>query len=214
MIQYEKRVYELTGTTPILGSSPANPDIRTAYIASKAPSPADVAGEEEAYVPNIDEKGLTVFLRDPKSGALMFLDYQVRGFFKAAIKNLGVQNKIKQSRSKVDRFLFVGPRIIPILQNGKPVMEEDEILERPLRAMTAKGERVALAGSESIYAPWTIRIELTLLPNEGTSASRAITWQDVEDALDYGQLMGLGQFRNGGYGRFTWKRIDEEGPAC
>ena len=214
MIQLEKRTYELTGTTPVLGSSPANPNVRTAYIASKAPSPADIAEEEEDYVPNLEEKGLTVFLRDPKSGALMFLDYQIRGFFKAAIRILDKQNGIKQSRSKVDRYLFVGPRIIPVMKGGKPVLEEDEILERPLRAMTMKGERVALAGSEEIYDPWTIRIELTLIPNEGTKTSRSLTWEAIEDALDLGQYMGIGQFYNGGYGRFAWKRIDEEESAC
>ena len=46
MIDCEKRIYELTGTTPLLGSSPANPAIRTQYIASKAPSPADIEEEE------------------------------------------------------------------------------------------------------------------------------------------------------------------------
>ena len=69
---------------------------------------------------------------------------------------------------------------------------------------------VTMAGSEEIYDPWTIRIELTLIPNEGSKTSRALTWQDVEDALDFGQLMGIGQFYNGGYGRFTWKRVDGE----
>lgn len=210
MIDCEKRTYELTGTTPLLGSSPASPNIRTQFIASKAPSPADIEEEEERYVPEIDDKGLTVFLRDPKTGALMFIDYQIRGFFKAAIKNLNKQNGIKQSRAKVDRYLFVGPRVIKIMKDGEPVLEEDEVLERPLRAMTMKGERVTLAGSEEIYDPWTIRIELTLIPNEGSKTSRALTWQDVEDALDFGQLMGIGQFYNGGYGRFTWKRVDGE----
>lgn len=210
MIDCEKRTYELTGTTPLLGSSPASPDIRTQYIASKAPAPADIEEEEERYVPEIDDKGLTVFLRDPKSGALMFLDYQIRGFFKAAIRNLNKQNGIKQSRAKVDRYLFVGPRTIKIMKDGEPVLEEDEILERPLRGMTMKGERIALAGSEEIYDPWTIRIELTLIPNEGTKTSRALTWKDVEDALDFGEYMGLGQFYNGGYGRFTWKRVEGE----
>ena len=210
MIDCEKRTYELTGTTPLLGSSPASPDIRTQFIASKAPAPADIEEEEERYVPEIDDKGLTVFLRDPKSGALMFLDYQIRGFFKAAIKNLNKQNGIKQSRANVDRYLFVGPRVIKIMKDGEPVLEEDEVLERPLRAMTMKGERVTLAGSEEIYDPWTIRIELTLIPNEGSKTSRALTWQDVEDALDFGKYMGIGQFYNGGYGRFTWKRVEGE----
>ena len=32
----------------------------------------------------------------------------------------------------------------------------------------------------------------------------------VETALEYGRYCGLGQWRNGGYGRFTWKRIEDK----
>ena len=35
----------------------------------------------------------------------------------------------------------------------------------------------------------------------------------VEMALDYGRYCGLGQWRNGGYGRFVWKRIEDKEEA-
>lgn len=208
MIQMEKRTYELKGFTPIMGSSPANPAVRTQYIASKAPDPVRAGDEEAGYTPDMEDKGLTVFLRDPSSGALMLLDYQVRGFIKSALSSLKALNGIKQARAKVDKYLFASPRRIPILKDGQPVTEEDEVIERPLRAMTMQGERVTLVGSEAIYDPWTIRVTLTLLPNEASKASAKLTWEDVERALDYGELSGLGQFHNGGYGRFTWERVD------
>ena len=79
----ERRTYRIEGITPLLGSQAANPDIRTAHIMSKAPK--DLTDDENEYLPNPDDQDLNVFLRDPKTGALMLMDYMVRGFFKAAI---------------------------------------------------------------------------------------------------------------------------------
>lgn len=206
-IEMEKRTYKLTGITPMLGSQPANPDVRTAYIAAKAP--LDVNAEEAEYLPDIEEQSLTVFLRDPANGSLMLLDYMVKAFFKSSLEALKAQNGIKAARGKVDKWLFVSPRKVDILRNGKPVIEEDSVFERPLRAQTMQGERVALRASEQIDDPWTIEFTVTLLPNEKTKVSANVTWEDVETALDYGEVSGIGQFRNGGWGRFTWERVDK-----
>ena len=51
---------------------------------------------------------------------------------------------------------------------------------------------------------------MSLLPNNGSKVSSNITFDDIELALDYGELRGIGQFRNGGYGRFTWERVDDQ----
>ena len=72
--------------------------------------------------------------------------------------------------------------------------------------MTAQGPRVTLAGSEFVK-DWMVEIEVSLLENKETAKGKAITWAVVEDALDYGRLSGLGQWRNGGFGRFTWEQI-------
>ena len=53
-------------------------------------------------------------------------------------------------------------------------------------------------------------MDMELLPNDKTAKSNGITWQDIELALDYGMRNGLGQFRNGGYGRFTWQEVRDE----
>lgn len=209
MIEMEKRTYRLTGFTPILGSSPANPAVRTAYLASKSADPAHIGPEEEEYIAGDEEDKMTVFLRNPKDGALMLLDYQVLGFIKAALEALSAQNGVKQPRSKADRYIFVSPRRIPICRaDGSIITDEDDVYERPLRAQTMRGERVTLAASECIYDPWTIRVTITLLPNSASKSSKNITFEDIEQALDYGALRGLSQFRTGGYGRFTWERVD------
>ena len=160
-------------------------------------------------LPEDADKGMTVFLRDTDS-TLILMDYAIVGYFKSAITALKSENGIAQVKSKVGTYLFVEPRAIPIYQEGDPVVEPDDVLERPLRAETMKGPRVSLAASELVKDPWEITITVRLLENEGTAKSKRLTFDAVEDALDYGALKGLGQWRNGGYGRFTWERVDEK----
>ena len=204
----ESRVYRLTGLTPILGSVAASKALRTQYIASKAPTD-ELREEEESLAMDIEEKGLTVFYRD-RQDQLCMMGYQIKGFFKGALLALKAQCKIAAPKSKIDNLVFVEPRYIPIKRDGKPLRDEDDILERPLRAQTAQGERVSLAASELIEDPWQITIEVTMLPNAGTAKSEALSWDVIETALDYGVYHGLGQWRNADWGRFTWERLDEE----
>lgn len=207
-LKIESRIYLLTGTTPLLGSSPASRAIRTQYIASKAPT-SELREEEEANARDLDEKGLTVFTRNERD-QLCLMGYQIKGFFKAALLALKGQIKISAPKSKIDTLVFVEPRYIPILRNGAPLRDEDDVLERPLRAQTMQGERVTLAASEQIDAPWSIEIEISMMPSNGTKLSEALTWDVIETALDYGAYHGLGQWRNADYGRFIWQRLDEE----
>ncbi len=202
----ETRKFRITGITEILGSLPASEEVYTQYIASKAP---DTPAEDETDLVQMEEKGLTVFARKPGGNELILLDYQIKGFLKEAVNNLKADNGVGAGRKKIDNFVFVSPRHIPLIRNGQPVIDEDERFERPLRAQTMQGERVALASSELVRDPWEIEIEITLLDNNSTKASKAVTWETITSALDYGFLKGLGQWRNGGYGRFKWEQIAE-----
>ena len=203
----ESRTYKLTGLTPILGSAPASRAIRTQYIASKAPT--DKLREEEEAAPfDLDEKGLTVFNRNHQD-QLCLIGYQIKGFLKGALTALKAQCKIAAVKGKIDNLVFVEPRYIPLKRNGQPLRDEDDILERPLRAQTMQGERTTLAASELVEDPWEITIEMTLVPNGGTAKSEAVTWDAIEAALDYGAYHGLGQWRNADYGRFRWEKEEE-----
>lgn len=208
LLNVETRRYKLRGLTPILGGQPANPAVRTQYISSRAPLPG-LGEEEDSLLSDLEEKGLTVFLRDDEN-RLLLMDYMVKGFFKSALGAVKAQVDVAQERAKVDKFLFIAPRRIPLRRNGMYIIDEDQQLERPLRASTMKGERVTLAASEMVEDPWSLAFEVTLIPNNGTAKSRAVTWEAVETALEYGRYCGLGQWRNGGYGRFTWKRIEDK----
>lgn len=209
-IELETRTYKLTGITPLLGSQPANPDVRTAYIESKAPDPTAATEEENQLLARsqLDEKTLTVFLRDTDNDdAILLLDYVVLGYLKSAIDMLKAQNGVLAAGGKVDKYVFAAPRKLYITRDGEKIYDEDAVLERPLRARTMQGDRVALTASEQIMDPWEITVELTLLPNGGTKSSKAITWEVIEQALSLGRMKGLGQWRNGGYGRFLCERV-------
>ena len=91
-------------------------------------------------------------------------------------------------------MIFVAPRQIPIEFEG-----DVTLCQRPLRAQTMQGERVALAISEEIEAGATITFEITVLDESHLPA--------IREWLDYGALRGLGQWRNSGKGRCTWEEI-------
>ena len=205
MIKTEQRTYVITGLTRILGAQAANPKVHSEFIASKAAKLAK-SEEETAMLPeeNLETKGLTVFLRD--GDALCLADYVIKGFLKEALGVIKGQVRLLSPASKVDNLVMVTPAYLTFTRDGEPVTEADEIFERPLRAMTMQGPRVSVAASETINAGWGLRFTLTLIENEGTAKSVPLTFDVIEQALDYGAFKGLGQWRNGQNGRFTWKR--------
>ena len=185
-----KRV-EIELLTEMLGTVTKDPEVYKTFIESKKPK--DVTEEEYLTVEKIEEKGWTGFHRD-EEGIFIF-NYMIKGFLKHSGNVLKDNLKIKNLRSKIDDYLFVSPRKIRI--NG----EVEGIIERPLRAMTMQGPRVTLARSDFLKIGTILDFEISLIEN------KEINWKVIELLLDYGKFMGLGQFRNGGYGQFIWKFI-------
>lgn len=202
MIETTVKKYRLVGLSPMLGSQPASEKIHSTFIASKAPQIMD--DEEVLEVP--DSQGLTVFYRD-KNGNPILMDYQVKGFFKSAGRALSKQNGVAAPVSKVDQFVFVTPRQIQLKRGGEVITEPDGIRERPLLAMTMQGQRTCTAASEYVD-DWEIVIEVELVTNYGTAKSKPVTFEIIEDWLDYGFYNGLGRWRNAGNGRFRWEEIE------
>jgi hypothetical protein len=188
---------ELTLTERILGTVPKNREIYANYIASKAPEPKS---DELETVEDLEERGWTGF-HTSDSGLFLF-DYQIRGFLKESLDSLrecGAVD-IKGVRRKIDRFVFVSPRQIPILDaSGQQIKKPDGVVERPLRAQTMQGERVSLVRSDNVDAGRIIRFSLL------------VQWTDVftEEVLQRtfarGEFLGLGQWRTGSNGRFSTK---------
>lgn len=192
----------VTLTEEALGMASNNPDIHNEYIASKAPD-ARKREEEVASVgvEGVIDKSTTVFPRDAEGFPIAY-DYQWKGFFKDAAGALrrvsGTKcSKIKAYKKEIDGLLFVMPRQIRLDLSG-----DMGDCQRPLRASTPQGERVALAHSETVPAGTTMDFEIHCLNDD----MRDLTLE----CMDYGKLRGFGQWRNSGKGRFDWQILEQD----
>ena len=178
---------------PLLGTVPKDPEVYTRFVASKAPEP-ELGEEEVESVEEVEEKGWTGFHRNGQG--LFIFNYMIKGFLKSACEvcmAAGALNKIAAYKKWIDLVVFIDPRQIPL---GKT--EPDGCLERPLRTMTPKGPRVTVCRSDYVDAGTEITFTVRILKNKA-----GIDQVAVEQMLDYGRYVGLGQWRgSGGYGRF------------
>jgi hypothetical protein len=195
---------------PMLGLCPDDKEIYRTYITSKAPT----IDKEDLEVASLNENPedtmkSTIFPRTA-DGIPCLWDYQIRGYFKdtcSALARLGntdengkkvpitKSGKLKAFKKIIDGNIFVAPRQIPIIFNG-----EIGWCERPLRADTPQGSRVALARSEEIPAGATLTFDILLLEDSHEDV--------VKEWLNYGHLRGFGQWRNSGKGRFKHEILD------
>ena len=200
----------ITFTEEILGTASGDPKLHEEFVASKAPNAQSM--EEEVAALGVDEvvrNGMTVFPRDDQGRPFLW-DYQIKGFFKDACSMLSrcggkdsngkkaevnESSKIKAYKKIIDGLIFVNPRRIPFIFDGQVGS-----CQRPLRAQTAQGERIAIANSETVPAGASIDVEIVLLNSEYEAA--VIEW------LDYGALRGIGCWRNASKGRFEYQILD------
>jgi hypothetical protein len=194
----------LTFFEEILGTASNDKEIHAEFIASKAPDAK--TREEEIAAIGVDEmieKGKTVFPRNAEGKPILF-DYQIKGFFKNCAKAFNYVEKFPAYKTKIDNLVFIKERMIELqLPEGGEIGD----CQRPLRASTAQGERVALANSESC-PPGTV-IEFTVMVMGSASLEKELMGR-VCDWLDYGKLNGIGQWHNSGKGRFNWTDITDE----
>lgn len=199
----------ITFIEEVLGTCAGDPKIHEEFIASKAPNAMSM--EEEVAALGVDEvtkNGMTVFPRDNQDRPFLY-DYQIKGFFKDACSMLSrcsskdekgkkqavnESSKITAFKKVIDGMIFVTPRQIPFVFDGAVGN-----CQRPLRAQTAQGERIALANSETVPAGAYIDVEIVLLNEAYESA--------VMEWLDYGKWRGIGQWRNSGKGAFTYELL-------
>ena len=196
---------KLTFLEPMLGTNPNDEDIYRNYIVGKArEAGADISPEleqEELDSLPLDnesiEKGMTVFKRT-EDGKPAICGYHIKGFFKDSAKMLKKvpkteSSKVKAYKQEIDGLIFIDQELIPI-EGG-----ELSVCQRPLRASTPMGERIALSMSEQISRGCTVTFEITTLRDD------YLPW--IRELLDYGKMRGIGQWRNSGKGRFTWEEL-------
>lgn len=135
-----------------------------------------------------------------------------RGFFKEALTALIELGDIKSVskwaiKGTVDTFLFVNPRrCYYASKDGQTIKEPSGVLQRPLRATTLQGDRIALARSEMLPEGTTLGFSVTLLTGDNPKSKKMLTIENIEAALEYGQFKGFSQWRGGGFGRLTWAK--------
>ena len=196
----------ITFTEELLGTCSGNPELHAQFIASKSADAARMA-EELAALPavELEDQSKTVFPR-MADGRPFLWDYQLKGFFKDAClammdsdetclstvegqKRLGLTKYM--NKRTIDNQLFIAPRQCVLQLPAGGVIGQ---CQRPLRAMTMRGERIALAHSETVPIGTKLSATITLL--------NARLENFVREALAFGRLKGLGQWRNSGKGRF------------
>jgi len=173
----------------LLGTIPKNKELYERFVESKKPETDGAEEEGDKYVQDLEEAGWTGFLSDETG--LFVIDYYIKGFMKNAGNVLKDQFKIRALRSKISDFLFIHPRKIYL-----GLKEPSGILERSIRVMTLQGPRVALVRSDLISAGTELSFQIELLNHS------EVKIQVVRELMNYGRCQGLGQWRNGGYGRF------------
>jgi len=189
--------YRATFTEGLLATKPNDEAVHETYIAAKREegAAADELDAEKRTLAEIErlEKGTTVFHRDADGRPIVW-DYQVKGFLKDAIKALRRDPKsacaaLKNYKGVIDGSVFIKPRQIVL---NLPDGAEIGTCQRPLRAQTMQGERVALASSEEAPAGTVIEFEvLTLAPGIEKA---------LEECWAYAELRFMGAWRNSGKG--------------
>jgi hypothetical protein len=195
---------KITFISPLLATNANDPQIYSEYLASLANDETRAAEIERLGLAEVDEKGMTVFLRNPDNPMQPQLKgYTWLGFLKSRSRALakvdGTQIKGMSAYIKeIDDRIFVSPIFINL---DLPEGEAIDTLQRPLRAATMQGDRVALAKSETVPEGTTCEVTFRTETLDGMKL--------VIECLDYGKIHGTGQWRNAGYGRFTWEKIDQ-----
>lgn len=193
--------FKISITEDLLGSWPADPDILTRYISSRAPDPLLQAEEGDSLPKRTPETGLTVFPCDDTGVHLM--NYHIKGYLKETGNILKDSLEIKNLRYKIEATVFISPRKIYLMRGDRHIEEPDDVLERPLRAHTAQGPRVTLVASELIKPQCTLEFDIDIV--EGLKGE--IKPETLCAIMDYGRFKGLGQWRNASYGTFSWERL-------
>lgn len=186
-----KQGYKIRLVTKMLGTVPKNKEVYAAYIATKGPE--NSVDEEVETVEEIEKGGWTGFHKDDE---VFIYSYMILGFLKNALQTLMENKAVKKIpayKKWVDSLVFINPRRLYI-----GIKEPDGILERPLRAMTAKGPRITVTRSDYLQEGRIIEFEIEIFKN-----SKGIDHKLMDKLLEYGKYQGLGQWRGSGrYGQF------------
>lgn len=205
----ETRRVKITIIDEMLGTNPGNKKIHEDFISSKAPN-AESREEELMHLPpeEMVSKEMTVFYRSA-DGTPEMACYHMYGFFKSAcgfLRNVsGTRSKdLKAYKKKIDGLIKVyadsKDKTNRFIRLNLPEGGEIGNCQRPLRAQTMQGDRVALANSETVPAGTWFECDIVAFDDS--------LWDTIEEWLNYGEYNGLGQWRSSGKGAFVWEYVE------
>lgn len=234
MLEVTKYDVTIRLTEDMLGTVPLNRNVYSDYIASKGREMLEKAEkqkipmasgeevdndkinaaltEEVQTIEEVEARGHTGFHKDSE-GAFVY-DYWIKGFLCEAARTIREIGELKQLQDKFKRYVFVRPRRIRLPENKiegvdfsdktmLQITDKGVVCERPLRAQTAQGPRVTVVRSDVILSGAEIKFRLDVLP--GGKISKKV----IETVLEYGQYIGLGQWRTASHGRFEVVKLDK-----
>jgi uncharacterized protein (UPF0248 family) len=222
---------ELTFTEKMLATSPADPATYEKYIIGKATEKGIEVdkkdeiktlknkSEEEGEVEEeaISEERTMIFHRED-DGKPFIYSYMIKGHHKTACEALrkvsGTESeKIKSYTKAIDLRIFVNssnvspmpaphrsifPMHIPLVLPKDGIME---FLARPMKGQTMRGPRITILKSETVPIGTKIGFVIKTIDDKLRDA--------IEEWLEYGAEYGLGAWRNAGWGKFSYKILDE-----
>lgn len=198
----EKELQKVLDRLEELMGYPLNEEQRVMAIEGKLESLRETFQE-------LDLKGTTVFFWDKETNKPVLGDHMISGFLKAAAEAIGrtlptkkgeMLHSISYTQSIINQHFRCDDPFLPI--NKDVVRKEDGqswFFQRPLRAMTAQGPRVTLAKSEVVEKGAVIEFTFFVLQDS------PLTEKILRTLFSYGQMVGLGQWRNGGHGLFKYE---------
>lgn len=178
----------------------------------------------EESLAELEEKGWTGFHTD-EEGPFLY-DYALKAFLCSVANNLAdakTQSKKDgaseskageryQLMDKFKKFAYIRGSGASHSQRRRirlpwPKDKPLPYMERPLRAMTLQGPRVTVVRSDYIPEGTRINFEIHLL--RGGDKKPTISQEVLEDVLAWGEYMGLGQWRSGGWGAFSLVSLEK-----
>lgn len=167
-------------------------------------------------LPELEMSGTTVFFRDDL-GNVALGDHMIYGHLKAAAEAIGRTlpmkrgeplNSIGFTQELINQHVraYQGELSNSMISTGQKWGGGE--LQRSLRAKTAQGDRIALAKSETMDAGTEIKFQLKVFPGSPLLLIKEVhgeTKSVIEHLLSYGEWVGLGQWRNAGFGMFTYE---------
>jgi hypothetical protein len=164
---------------------------------------------------SLELTGTTVFFWNQEKNLPMIGDHMIYGFLKAASEAIvratpkgeqkagTVLKSASYTQSLINQHVRCESQFVTFDKDIKRNEDGSEFtLQRSLRAMTAQGPRISIAKSEVV--PAGAKLEFVLKVLDGSQINLKV----LQTLFAYGECVGLGQWRNAGYGMFSAEVVE------